>query len=114
MNGAGTPLVVGIGNILLRDEGVGVHVVRELERRAADGRLDLPPGTRLLDGGTLGLELLPTIATASILVLQAPQRAAAGRPRPTLREIAFALAVGLGSGVIITYVFQELFLVRLP
>jgi len=52
--------------------------------------------------------------TASILVLQAPQRAAAGQPRPTLREIAFALAVGLGSGVIITYVFQELFLVRLP
>lgn len=69
MNGAGTPLVVGIGNILLRDEGVGVRVVRELELRAAEGRLDLPPGTRLLDGGTLGLELLPTLATASILVL---------------------------------------------
>ena len=50
---------------------------------------------------------------ASILWLQAPQRAAAGRSL-TGRDIAFALAVGLGSGVIITIVFQELFLVRLP
>ena len=51
--------------------------------------------------------------TASIVLLQAPQRALAGR---TLhwRDIAFAAAVGIGSGVVITYVFQELFLVRLP
>ena len=50
---------------------------------------------------------------ASILVLQAPQRAAAGRTL-TGRDVAFALAVGIGSGVVITFVFQELFLVRLP
>jgi len=50
---------------------------------------------------------------ASILVLQAPQRAAAGRSL-SWREVAFALAVGIGSGVVITFVFQELFLVRLP
>ena len=69
MSGAVGPLVVGIGNILLRDEGVGVRVVRELKRRAADGQLDIPPGTRFVDGGTLGLELLPMIETASTLVL---------------------------------------------
>jgi hypothetical protein len=50
---------------------------------------------------------------ASILVLQAPQPAAAGRAL-TWRDAAFALAVGIGSGIIITFVFQELFLVRLP
>lgn len=50
---------------------------------------------------------------ASILVLQAPQRAAVGRSLAG-RDIAFALAVGLGSGIIITIVFQQLFLVRLP
>jgi hydrogenase maturation protease len=63
------PLVIGIGNILLRDEGVGVRVVVELERRFADGRLAAPPGTRFIDGGTLGLELLPMLADASALIL---------------------------------------------
>ncbi|MCE9661526.1 MAG: tripartite tricarboxylate transporter TctB family protein [Burkholderiales bacterium] len=51
--------------------------------------------------------------TASIVLLQAPQRALAGRGL-SWRDVAFAAAVGIGSGVIITYVFQELFLVRLP
>jgi Tripartite tricarboxylate transporter TctB family len=51
--------------------------------------------------------------TASIILLQAPQRAAEGRGL-TLREAAFALAVGLASGWVITWVFQDAFLVRLP
>jgi hypothetical protein len=51
--------------------------------------------------------------TASIVLLQAPQRAAEGRGL-SLREAAFALAVGLGSGWVITWVFQDAFLVRLP
>ena len=50
---------------------------------------------------------------ASILLLQAPQRAAEGRG-VSLRDIAVALAVGLASGWIITFVFQDAFLVRLP
>jgi hypothetical protein len=49
----------------------------------------------------------------SILLLQRPQRIAAGR-RLSARDVAFALAVGLGSGWAVTFVFQELFLVRLP
>jgi hypothetical protein len=51
--------------------------------------------------------------TASIILLQAPQRAAEGRGL-TLREAAVALAIGLASGWIITWVFQDAFLVRLP
>ena len=50
---------------------------------------------------------------ASIVLLQAPQRALAGRSLGW-RDLAFAAAVGIGSGVVIQYVFQELFLVRLP
>ena len=50
---------------------------------------------------------------ASILTLQRPQRALLGR-KLSWRDIAFALAVGLGSGWGITFVFQDLFLVRLP
>lgn len=45
-------LVLGIGNLLMGDEGVGVHAIRALEREA------LPPGVTLLDGGTGGFHLL--------------------------------------------------------
>jgi hypothetical protein len=51
--------------------------------------------------------------TASIVLLQAPQRAAEGR-RLSAREVIVALAIGLASGWIITWVFQDAFLVRLP
>lgn len=45
-------LVLGIGNILLGDEGVGVHVIRELEKQS------FPEHVNLLDGGTGGFHLL--------------------------------------------------------
>lgn len=45
-------LVLGIGNVLMGDEGAGVHALRMLE-------LEEPiPGVRLLDGGTGGVNLL--------------------------------------------------------
>jgi hydrogenase maturation protease len=60
------PLVVlGIGNTLLGDDGVGVHATDLL---AADPSL-LPAGTTVLDGGTGGLSLLPAIADAGALVI---------------------------------------------
>jgi len=51
--------------------------------------------------------------SASIVLLQAPQRAAERRGLTT-RELLVALAIGLASGWIITWVFQDAFLVRLP
>jgi hydrogenase maturation protease len=45
-------LILGVGNVLMGDEGVGVHVVRHLERQPP------LPGVRLLDGGTGGVNLL--------------------------------------------------------
>lgn len=45
-------LILGIGNLLMGDEGVGVHVVRALEG------LTMPPGITVLDGGTGGFHLL--------------------------------------------------------
>jgi hydrogenase maturation protease len=45
-------LVLGVGNLLMGDEGVGVHVLRLLENA------DPPDGVRLLDGGTGGINLL--------------------------------------------------------
>ena len=63
------PLVLGIGNILLRDEGVGVAVVQRIATAEAAGELHLPDGTRVVDGGTLGLDLLPMIGEADQLVM---------------------------------------------
>lgn len=62
-------VVVGVGNVLLRDDGAGVEVVREIERRAGRGDPGLPAGTELVDGGTLGLGLLPLVAGAQGLIL---------------------------------------------
>jgi hydrogenase maturation protease len=47
------------------DEGVGVAVVRRLQQ-AGEG---LPPGTELVDGGTLGLDLLPLVARSDGLIV---------------------------------------------
>ncbi len=70
MSASGGPLVVlGIGNVLLRDDGVGIQVIREIEGLVERGELDLPPDTELLDGGTLGLDLLPRISDARALLL---------------------------------------------
>lgn len=56
------PLVLGIGNLLMGDEGVGVHVVRRLEGT-------LPPHVALLDGGTGGFHLLGELAGYDPIVL---------------------------------------------
>jgi hydrogenase maturation protease len=68
-NPDGPIVVLGIGNVLLRDEGAGVHVVRALQSLADTGDVELPPGTSLLDGGTLGLDLLPLISDARAVLL---------------------------------------------
>lgn len=43
--------IIGVGNILKRDDGVGVHVVRELSKRR------LPPNVECVDAGTAGIDL---------------------------------------------------------
>ena len=45
-------LVLGIGNLLLRDEGIGVHVVQRMKG------MDLPSDVEIMDGGTMGIDLL--------------------------------------------------------
>lgn len=62
-------LVLGIGNVLLRDEGVGVVVARRIEAARAAGDPAIPSHTHVIDGGTLGLDLLPMLAEADVLVL---------------------------------------------
>lgn len=51
-----TTAVLGLGNILLRDEGVGVKVAVAVRERYS-----FSPEVEVIDGGTLGLDLLPLI-----------------------------------------------------
>ena len=57
-------LILGIGNILLRDEGVGVRAIEELS-----GWYSFADSVELLDGGTSGLELLDQIGGRDLLII---------------------------------------------
>ena len=73
-----TTLILGIGNNLLTDEGVGVHVVRYLEVHHADA-----PGVTFLDGGTLSFTLAGPIAEHDNLIVVDAARF--GEPGGTIR-----------------------------
>jgi len=55
---------MGIGNTLLQDDGVGVHVTEEYR---STHRAD--PLINILDGGTIGLSLLPEIENADAVII---------------------------------------------
>jgi len=57
-------LVLGLGNILLSDEGVGVRIVEAL-----DASHELPDEVESLDGGTSGMELLDMVAGRDCLIV---------------------------------------------
>lgn len=57
-------LVLGIGNVLLTDEGIGVRILKELERK-----FTFSANVELLDGGTAGIELLRHIRTRDYLII---------------------------------------------
>lgn len=79
-NGQAGTLILGIGNLLLGDEGVGVHVVRHL------GSLGpLPEGVECLDGGTGSMVLLEPMQTAARLILV--DATCDGRPSGTIERI---------------------------
>jgi hydrogenase maturation protease len=56
-------VVLGVGNLLLSDEGVGVHVVKRLSE------MSLPPDVEVLDGGVAGLGLMNVIMGADRLIV---------------------------------------------
>lgn len=56
--------ILGVGNLLLRDEGFGVHVVERLKNDYV-----LPRGLEVLDGGTAGIMLAPFIESVDSLYI---------------------------------------------
>jgi hydrogenase maturation protease len=74
-------LVLGLGNILLGDEGVGVRTVERLLEE-----YEFPEEVRVMDGGTLGLDLLPYVEDCRrLLVIDAVK---AGKEPGTLVRLA--------------------------
>ncbi len=72
-------LVLGIGNILMTDEGLGVRALEAVR----DGYC-LPPGVRCVDGGTMGLALLESIKEfPSVIIIDALK--SGSRPGTILR-----------------------------
>lgn len=74
-------VVLGLGNILNRDEGLGVFCLEPLRARLGSGcRVEL------LDGGVMGMSLLPLVEDCShLLILDAVD---AGMPPGTIRDLA--------------------------
>jgi len=57
-------LVLGIGNALMNDDGFGVRVIERLQENYR-----FPAEVTVLDGGTLGLDLLPRLEAADKLLI---------------------------------------------
>lgn len=57
-------VILGVGNLLLSDEGLGIHALEHLRRSQA-----LPAEIELLDGGTMGLDLLHYLQEVSHLLI---------------------------------------------
>ena len=57
-------LVIGMGNVLMQDEGIGVRAVEELESRYI-----IPEGVTVLDGGTTGMGLYEPIRECEQLIV---------------------------------------------
>lgn len=75
-------VVLGIGNTLLSDDGVGIHVINELKSAQSDQRLQ-KANIQFLDGGTLGYLLIDRVSDADgvVIVDSANLNAAAGTVR---------------------------------
>lgn len=59
-------VVLGVGNVLRQDEGVGVHVVNELKTSNLKSQI---LNLEVIDGGTLGIDLIPYIENAYKLII---------------------------------------------
>lgn len=57
-------LVLGLGNVVCQDDGAGIAAIHKLIRE-----YELPEGVVALDGGTLGLSLLPLVDSAEQVIM---------------------------------------------
>lgn len=88
-----TILVLGIGNLVMSDDGAGVRVVQELQKRYR-----FPPHVEIMDGGTLGLDLLPKLeGIERLLVVDAVETG--GKPGTLVRLLGEELPIALQTKI---------------
>ncbi|MCU7937291.1 MAG: HyaD/HybD family hydrogenase maturation endopeptidase [Candidatus Thiodiazotropha sp. (ex Dulcina madagascariensis)] len=80
-NRAKKTLIIGMGNVLMQDEGVGVRAVEALQNR-----YHIPFGVEVIDGGTTGMELFEPMRQADTLIIA--DAVNTGAPHGTLVRIA--------------------------
>jgi len=91
MTGSHKTLILGIGNVLLQDEGAGVHAIRMLAEQVAE-RDDI----ELMDGGTLSFSLAGAIEEAEhLIVIDAAQYD--GKPGTTKVFVGEQMDTFIGS-----------------
>lgn len=73
-------IVLGVGNILLSDEGIGVRTIEKLQRDFI-----LSPEVYVIDGGTTGMEMLEDLACADHIVIVDAVRS--GQPPATIVKL---------------------------
>jgi len=56
-------IILGLGNLLYKDEGIGIHLIRELEK------MKLPPNLELIDGGVGSLDILLSLENIDKLII---------------------------------------------
>ena len=82
-------VVVGVGNLLQKDEGVGIHAIQALEK------MDLPKDIKLVDGGTEPDLIAYTRAGDKMIIVDCAK--AAGKPGDIYRFKPEDLAAGKGA-----------------
>jgi hydrogenase maturation protease len=83
-------LVLGLGNLLMGDEGVGIHAVQELAKRSMPGNVDV------VDAGTPGVDLLSLLEGYDrVLIIDAVD--AGEKPGAVLRLTAEQVAASSGG-----------------
>jgi hydrogenase maturation protease len=56
-------VILGVGNLILKDEGVGIHIIKEMKNKK------LPVGVTALDAGTASLDLLSVICESEKIIV---------------------------------------------
>jgi hydrogenase maturation protease len=84
-------VVVGVGNLLLKDEGIGIHAVKSLQE------IDLPQDVQIIDGGTSPDLIAYTKAGDKLIIIDAAR--AGGEPGTIYRFLPHDLSQGKGTFV---------------
>ena len=82
-------VVIGVGNLLLKDEGIGIHAVKALQE------IDLPRDVELIDGGTSPDLIAYTRAGDKMIIIDAAK--AGGEPGAVYRFTPEDLTEGKGT-----------------